>query len=139
MRTTGLLQAAIVATATFVGVTERLEAQDCRQDPTAAQYHIHYVRRFIARNPSSAAVHGMSVADTNQIQLVSDSTTCAQALSAYNASVQLESGTPASDGVFVLAVNSGTWVVFDPCATPGEYMEYIVFNADFTERLRISP
>ena len=139
MRITSGAQVAIVATAIFVGITERLEAQDGRQDTTAAQYHVHYVRRFIARNPGSAAVHGMSVADTNQIQLVSDSATCVQALSAYNAAQEMESGTPASDGVFVITVNPGTWVVFDPCATPGEYMEYIVINADFTERLRISP
>lgn len=139
MSTWTAVRVGLFTLATIVGGSGRLEAQGCRQDTAAATYHVHYVRRLIAGNPASAASHGMTVTDTTQIQLVSDSTTCAQALAAYNVAVELESGTPASDGVFVLAVNPGTWVVFDPCATPGEYMEYVVLNSDFTERLRISP
>ncbi len=139
MSTRTAIRIGLLALAAAGAGSERLEAQGCRQDPAAAAYHVHYVRRLIASNPTAAAGHGMAVTDTAQIQLVSDSTTCTQALAAYNAAEELESGAPVSDGVFVLAVNPATWVVFDPCATPGEYMEYIVFNTDFTERLRISP
>ena len=114
-------------------------AQECRPDTSEARHDLHYVRKLIARNPGRAALHGLSAPDTSLVRFVRDSATCAQALSAYNSSVTFVDGTPASTAVFVLAVNSDTWVVFDPCATPGEYMEYIVLNADFTERLRISP
>lgn len=114
-------------------------AQGCRPDTSEARYDLHYVRRLIALNPDRAAHHGLSAPDTSLVRFVTDSTTCEQALAAYNGSVTFADDIPASTGVLVIAVNPDTWMVFDPCATPGEYMEYVVFNSDFTERLRISP
>lgn len=128
-----------IALATLLAMPLGATAQGCRPDISDARHDLHYVRRLIARNPGRAALHGLSAPDTSLVGFVRDSTTCARALSAFNRSVTFDDGTPASTGVFVVAVNPDTWVVFDPCATPGAYMEYIVFNADFTERLRISP
>jgi hypothetical protein len=75
-------------------------------------------------------MRGLLPADTADVSIVTDSTTCEAGLAAYNAQA---SQTPLDSvsAVFVVRSGSTRYVVVSPANAPGEFKVYLVFDGQW--------
>jgi hypothetical protein len=78
--------------------------------------------------------NGLSQVDSSTVVLVTDSTTCSNALKAYNTALGF--GLLRSDAVHVIRVGSA-YVVRDPVERAGEFAADVVLDSRFTIKSRL--
>ena len=105
----------------------------CSPADTYSAHHISYLKGIVTSTETKAVqwrtmVHLPAVADS-AVVLVSDSTTCAQGLTAYNNLPGFSDG-PATS-LYLIRVGP-SFVASNPLFPSGEYVAQIVFDSTFT-------
>lgn len=105
-------------------------AAQCRTNAdTASIYRLTINGIFSNADSASLAAHGYPFARPSAVSLITNSATCAAAITAYNAAANT-SGTPDSiASAYVFGLGSTGWVVVNPADKAGDYLLYHIFNA----------
>lgn len=105
--------------------------QSCRTNADTAGNIIKTIQATIATT-DSGLLGGMGLLPTagSQVLLVTNDSTCAMAVAAYNASLPTDSTTTVTS-VFVLKAGPSRFVVFAPEYGSGEFIDLLIFDQSF--------
>lgn len=86
---------------------------------------------------SNRTAFNLPAVAATEVYFVTDSTTCAQAATAFGREVALANGTP-GPGLWVLRVGPTRYIVFDHRQASGEFLDQYVFDASFNYLLTMT-
>lgn len=134
MQTIKLLAVVATMALTALGATEHTSSP-CRQDTGSSARMLSNYRNIAVINDSSLNAWrqsaGLTAIDSNQVTLVSDTTTCRTALIAYNAALQPD--TLQSEAVDVIRYGSTRYVVADSARIGGQWTPNVIFDSFFSQ------
>ncbi len=124
---------AIVALAQLAPVEQSGAQSSCRTDADTTNWHVAALQLTYRVADSAAAVsQGLPYARSNQVVAVTTPAVCDSALAAYNLANEL-TGPAARGSVYVIAIGSAGYYVFDPSYTPLRF----VFNSGWQFKYQV--
>jgi hypothetical protein len=120
---------ATIALTAALGTPGRMDAGPCLTDSDGSLLATRKIQLYMLRLDSTKlATQGLLPADTAAVSIVTDSTTCAGAVAAYNARVSQRPALNIVDAVYVVQAGPSRYVVHSPVNQQGEFTAYMVFE-----------
>jgi hypothetical protein len=91
----------------------------------------HIKQLVLRRDSTYLAKLGLLPAEPSDVALVTDSTTCGAALSAYNAHMSTKTGQPVA-AVFVVKAGTNRFAVLNPSVAVGEFIYCVIVDSTWT-------